>query len=165
LAAFELDEPQALRRTITVTGQSPEDNGIDAQAVLEQGLMFAITCGEVEGLTMPVRVRTFEDAGIRTPKHGLVVKDADGREFRLAILGSSEAAAEPKKSAPSNLFPVLPGIAFRLFGGKGAFAPPLVGPLLPQAGGLIKALTGALTPSPRPSEGQGRTVDRSSSDG
>jgi hypothetical protein len=56
--------------------------------------MFAIECGEVEGLKMPVRVRTFEDAGIRTPRRGLVVGDAGGREFRLSIAKSDRAASE-----------------------------------------------------------------------
>jgi hypothetical protein len=84
-----------LDKTIkAATHQTHEDHDIDAEADLEQGLMFAIECGEVEGLKMPVRVRTFEDAGIRTPRRGVVVADADGREFRLTIVRSDETPSD-----------------------------------------------------------------------
>jgi hypothetical protein len=84
-----------LDKTIkAATHQTHEDHDIDAEADLEQGLMFAIECGEVEGLKMPVSVRTFEDAGIRTPRRGLVVGDAGGREFRLTIVRSDETPSD-----------------------------------------------------------------------
>ena len=127
-----------------MTGQAHEDNGIDAEGVLEQGLIFAIRCGEVEGLRLPVRVRTFEDAGLRTPKHGLVVKDADGREFWLSIVRSGEAAAasegEPSSGSVSRYLQRFP---FHICGARDTFASSTVSPGLELPGRLVRGIDGA----------------------
>jgi hypothetical protein len=177
-----------------VTGQAHEDNGIDAEAVLEQGLMFAIECGEVEGLTMPVRIRTFEDAGIRTPRHGLVVKDAEGREFWLSIVRSGEAAATPERKPSSGaVSQYLQRFPFHICGARDTFAsstvstgldltdelvrgihgvgragnimPALVGALLPQAADLVRALARSGSAGSSSVGGSRMERDRPSPDG
>ena len=80
---------------------------------------------------MPIRVHSFDDAGLRTPKHGLVVKDADGREFWLPIVRSGEAAAENTDVLARGIR----GVAM-----WATIMPALIGVLGPPAAELVRAL-------------------------